>query len=250
MQGTLDYFSVIVLGENAQEKINKYDDMLDVEPYIIYHYKDRSDLKKIRINLYKEYLKNLTSTKDINYLKKKIYDIKNMSDDEFFFSLAEYKTFDENKNILSTENIHGKWLTCEKGGKIFSSYLKGFDDKPLIETTKKEINFDSIHLNKEEVYKFSKTWDLCVDKVTPINEKEEKIVENMKKFQNYFKNFIDKDTYVKVNTSFWSYAIINEDGEWISIDDYPQFEWIMNYYDNQIKPLSDNTKITIFECTK
>ena len=40
-KGTLDYFSVLVIGQNPDEQILKFDMMEDVKnPYIIYNYSD------------------------------------------------------------------------------------------------------------------------------------------------------------------------------------------------------------------
>ena len=42
-----------------------------------------------------------------------------------------------------------------------------------------------------------------------------------------------------------------DENKWTELDETTsQFEWVKNFYDRFIKPLDDNTLLTIFECKK
>ena len=56
-----DYFSVLVIGEDPEEQMSKFDEMIDVDPYILYQYKDRSKIRKYQIDMYKNYLKTINN---------------------------------------------------------------------------------------------------------------------------------------------------------------------------------------------
>ena len=62
--------------------------------------------------------------------------------------------------------------------------------------------------------------------------------------------FETKDNYVMQSTAFWAYAFVDEN-KWTELDETTsQFEWVKNFYDRFIKPLDDNTLLTILECKK
>ena len=74
-----DYFSVLVIGENPEEQISKFDEMADAsEPYILYSYKDRSKYRKLQIEVYKTYLKSTKDLQSRNLLINKINELKNI----------------------------------------------------------------------------------------------------------------------------------------------------------------------------
>ena len=249
--GMLDYFSVIVIGDKPDEIILKYDLTEDTDkPYIIYNYSDVKKIRKERIKFYDEFLKNTNDPKIINGIKEQISNLKSMNDLEYYTYLGEVYSYDIDKNIISTENPNGKWITCEKGGKIFSNYLKDFNDNGIISAKKSEIDWGLINMREEKVNLHSRAWELCVDKIEPENDKDKNIIKNMKMYAPYFKNFKDKGEYIKMGCSFWSYGIVGSDGVWIDMENRSEFDWIINFYDRFIKDLLPDTLITIYECTK
>ena len=84
----------------------------------------------------------------------------------------------------------------------------------------------------------------------PETDKEEKIYNNMKNRTGYFQKFGTKEKYVASCTAFWGYAFLDKSG-WKELEpDQDQFEWMISYWDRFIKPLPDDTLLTIYECTK
>lgn len=248
--GMLDYFSLLVIGENPDDVVYKYDLMSDVDkPYILYKYSDITLLRNKKINIYKGLLNKIINPIERNAIDNKIKDLESMSDEDYYKSLSELNSFDSNGNIISIENPYGKWLTCEKGGKIFSRYLKDFNDNGVISTNKNQIDWSLTHMRSDKVNTYNRTWDLCVNFIKSESEKDDTIFKNMSKYKNYFESFKDKEEYVKMGCSFWTYAIIIN-GTWVDMEDKSEYVWICNFYDTFIKNLSDDTLITIYECTK
>ena len=92
--------------------------------------------------------------------------------------------------------------------------------------------------------------EMVMEGSEPQNDNETQIYENMKARTAYFEKFGSKENYVLVNTAFWGYAFVSENG-WIELeDDMDQFEWVKNFYIRFIEPLPDDTLLTIYECNK
>lgn len=248
--GMLDYFSVLVIGDNPDNEISKYDLTMDSDkPYIIYEYSDINKLRTNRMSIYNELIKTTNDVKMITAINEKINELKSMSDIDYYQELGELYSYDENMNIISNENPKGKWITCEKGGRIFSNYIKDFNGNGIQSGRKIDIDWELTNTNSDKVNTYKRTWELCIENSKPVNDKEENILKNMKNFKAYFSNFKDKNEYIKVNTSFWTYAVIYN-GEWIDMENTHEFVWVTNFYDMFIKPLPHDTLLTIYECTK
>lgn len=248
--GMFDYFSVLVIGENPDEQMYKFDMMEDTsKPYIIYSYSDLNKIRKNRIAVYEEFLTKSNDEKIIKTINENLEKLRSLSDLEFYTELGELYMYDEYKNIISTENPYGRWITCEKGGKIFSNYLKDFNGNGVISAKKKDIDWSLIHLPIEKVNLYNRTWDLCVEKITPETDKDRDIIKNMSHYKNYFSRYVDKNAYIKFSCSFWTYSVTYTGG-WTDMENRPESDWIINFYDRFIKNLPDDTLITIYECTK
>lgn len=245
-----DFFSVLVIGDNPDEIIANFNEELELEePYMLYQYKDRHIYRKKKIDIYKKLVKTVDDKNMVNMIIDKINELKSMSDEQYYLSLGELHMFDNDKNILTTENPNGKWVTCERGGRFFINKLVMLDGEYTTSTQVKNIDWEKIHFNYEEIKLFGRTWDLCVSKIKPENVGDENIISNMKQFPGYFDNYKNKEHYIKYSTSFFTNAIIIN-GEWFDMENVDYSDWILNFYDKWIKNLDKNTLITIYECIK
>jgi len=244
-----DYFSVLVIGEDPEAQISKFDEMIDVEPYVLYQYKDRSKIRKLQIEIYKNYLKTVKKLQERNLVIDKINELKKLSDEQYFLSLSELHQLDKNKNIITSDNPDGKWLTCEVGGRFYSEFLKDFNGTPITSGKRSEINWPKIHLNKDDINKYQRTWELCVEGVKTETPTDFLIVNNMRHLTDYFKNFKNKEEYIKYNSSFFTNAVVL-DGKWYDMEDNDYSNWIINYFEQFILNPHGDELITIFECTK
>jgi hypothetical protein len=70
-EGMFDFFSVLVIGNNPDDILSKYDMMLDTkESYILYKYSDIKTIRKNRIKIYKDLLEKATDPELIKSIKK------------------------------------------------------------------------------------------------------------------------------------------------------------------------------------
>lgn len=247
----LDRFSVLVIGDDPDGQINKFDSSKVVDtPYILYKYSDLHKLRKLKIKTCEELIKSIGYGKNRNLIIDHINFLKKISDEDYYYGmLSELHSFDSDKNIITVDNPDGKWIGCEKGGKIFSNYLKDNNDNGVISAKKKDIDWSLTHMRQDKVNIYNRTWDLCVDKVEPENDKDRLILKNMSLYTNLFKQFSNKEDYIKMACSFWTYAIVNN-GNWADMDLIDERIWIPNYYNQFIDKIEDDELITIYECIK
>lgn len=249
MKGTLDYFSVLVIGDEPDEQMGKFDSMTDVsKPYILYNYSDIHKLRNNKLKIYQELLKKIKNSREKELISKKIDELKELTDQEYYQQLGELNSFDEHNNIISTENPDGKWLTCEKGGRIFSKYMLDYNGNGLVSGKKEDFDWSLFHMNQERVDLYTRTWELCVDNLKPETDKDRTILKNMAPYKAIFKTFKDKTHYVKTSCSFWTYAIV-VNGVWYDMCGENSDTWICDFYNKFIKALRNDELITIYECT-
>lgn len=246
------HYVCIVAGEQPDELMKPYDINKKVEPYTLYEYKNAKKIKNIWINEYeKRLMSDNISKMEIDYINEAIDELKEMSDDEFFecIVLTNKNTFfDPDGNIKSNINQNGKWVSYNLG-KIYSIPFFTKDGREVFQAKKSEIDWDKVHLSGKEIYK--RVWEMVMEKSLPNDEQEKALFDNMKDKESYLENFKTKENYVVSNTAFWGYAFLSEETGWIDAEDsVNQFSWITEYYDKFIKNLSEDTILTIYECTK
>jgi len=247
---TLDFFSVLVIGDNPEKQMANFDVNNDLKDfYVLYKFNDMGKIRKNKISCYEELLKQQFNKNDKESIEKELHRLKSLSDEEYYQYLGELYTYDSDKNIISNENPNGKWLTSEIGGKIFSNFLKDFNDNGISTCKKSDVCWDLTHRRIDKVNLYSRTWDLCVDNKNPESDRDYRILNNMKLYSSYFKTFKDKNEYVDMSTSFWTYAII-QDGIWKDMEFENEKDWCINFYNNYVDGINADTKITIFECTR
>lgn len=246
-------FSVLVVGDDPETLMEKYDENLKVDKYIKYTYQSAKRLRENAIKLAEEIINNkdkfqLTSY-HVDYFREKANTLKNMSDFEYYSELTQGLYIDENGDAWSTENKEGKYQTCKKG-KNFSLPFLTIDGKESNSELKKNVKWDEMHMNPNTVVVYERTWDMVHGKYEPSTPNEQKIYDNMKNMTEYFSKFKDKKEYVIHNCAYWNYAIVDKNG-WHDIDEAKSpIEWVATFYPIFIEPLDDNTKLTIYECTK
>ena len=246
------FFSVMVVGDNPMDLMEKYDRAMEVEPYVKYKYLDAKKYKNVAVKAMEKVLseedKISLQPSVREALKERLKSLKNMSDFEYYRQLTDGMFYDNNGNALSEENPDGHWVTCREGGH-FSLPLKLFDGKEVYSARKGDVDWGSMHQANKSVYEAA--WEIVVEGRAPENSMEETIYESMKDKDSYFSNFKDKDEYVTYSTSFWNYAYVDEKG-WKDMDNTcggNEKKWVEEFYDNFVKDMDGNKLITIYECT-
>lgn len=248
------FFNVMVVGDNPDEIMAKYDVNRKVEPYIKYRYTDAKLLHESKIEECKKIIKLLKSRKDISHNYASIYEQRlssytNMTDFEYYTTLTADMDYDDDCNALSCENPKAEWETANIASHFALPLPVNVDGVIEYKYQAKagDVNWDLIHLSNVKQYEL--LWKLFHKEVEPSNDQEKKLYKTIKKQKKYYNTFKNMDEFVTYNASYWNYAFVTED-KWIDADGYQNFEWIKNYYERFIKTLDKNAQITIYECTK
>lgn len=242
------FFSVMVVGDNHKELMDKYSLDLEVDSYVRYEYLKADKYQSNSIKA----LDNLLSHGDEiglepqvkESLERRIKTLKGMTPFEYYRELTEGMYYDENGNALSTENPNGHWKTA-RIGKNFSLPLKLKDGTESYSAKACDIDWDAMN---EPTELYEAAWEMVVDGREPTNEQEERVYESMKDKSAYFSNFKNKEDYVTYSTSYWNYAFVNKDG-WVDMVNEDERKWINNFYDRFIATLDPNDLVTIYECS-
>ena len=242
------FFSVMVVGDNHKELMDKYSLDLEVDSYVRYEYLKADKYQSNSIKA----LDNLLSHGDEiglepqvkESLERRIKTLKGMTPFEYYRELTDGMYYDENGNALSTENPNGHWKTA-RIGKNFSLPLKLKDGTESYSAKACDIDWDAMN---EPTELYEAAWEMVVDGREPTNEQEERVYESMKDKSAYFSNFKNKEDYVTYSTSYWNYAFVNKDG-WVDMVNEDERKWINNFYDRFIATLDPNDLVTIYECS-
>lgn len=245
-----NFFSTLVIGDNPDEIISKYNINKEVnEPYIIYKYSDLHKIRKNRIKIYEEFLKTLDNPLNKAQISTQISKLENMSDEEYYNEIGDLYGYDERMNIISDDNPFGEFIFSEKGGKYFNDFLIDVNGKYTTSDIKSHIAWDKLHFNIDKLKVYDRTWELCVNKITPVDDYDKNIIKNMSNYKGYFDKFKDKNDFIAKSTSFFTFAVCTEDS-WYDADKFNNENWDIIFYDMFIKDLPDNKLITIYECWK
>jgi hypothetical protein len=242
------FFSVMVVGDNHKELMDKYSLDLEVDSYVRYEYLKADKYQSNSIKA----LDNLLSHGDEiglepqvkESLERRIKTLKGMTPFEYYRELTDGMYYDENGNALSTENPNGHWKTA-RIGKNFSLPLKLKDGTETYSAKASDIDWDAMN---EPTELYEAAWEMVVDGREPTNEQEERVYESMKDKSAYFSNFKNKEDYVTYSTSYWNYAFVNKDG-WVDMVNEDERKWINNFYDRFIATIDPNDLVTIYECS-
>ena len=208
-----------------------------------------------------------------------------MTDEELYQEAIKHCEPEElgpNGELLSTYNPDSKWDWYQVGGRYAGrivvkdgieidepSFSWGWDadsiNKVISEGNKtdsaykKDIDFSKMHRTEEDYNDAMRYWELVVEGDTPKNEDEENIIKwSFYKPEFYVERYKDKETYAECRSSFSMWAVV-KDGVWYEKGKMGMFamsdethdealDWELNFYDRFIKPLSDDTLITVVDC--
>ena len=244
------FHTVMVVGDNPEELMKKYDVSLKVTPYVKFKYLDADKMRKNACKVMQELIKNKDKFKfnemQMDYFKEKLKALNAMSSFEYYTSLTEGMYYDENGNAISEENPDGKWKTYTLG-RNFSYPLKLNNGEEAYQAKCKDVDWDKMHMNTESVKLFETIWMLAVNDDEPEDEQEAKLKEEWKSRKVYFDNFKDIDQFVAHNCAYWNYAFLDKDG-WHDVDDNSnEIEWVSTFFDKYVENLNDDDLITIYE---
>lgn len=243
----------MVVGDDPEGLMKKYDKALKVKPYIKYKYLDAEKIQKSAIKVLSGIVENsekLFITDDQkNYFKERLKSISGMSPFEYYSTITHGMYYDDEGNALSEENKEGKWDSYNIG-KNFSYPLILNNRKESYQALAKEVDWTAMHMKTDSVRLFEIIWALVMDDDDPSDEEEEKLKKLWETKKNYLKNFSNVDQFVSHNCAYWNYAYLDKNG-WVDVDDDgDEFKWVSMFFERFVEPLKDNDKITIYECSR
>lgn len=260
----ITFRTVLVVGNNADELIKKYDLDTKVEPYVKLK---RSDAGKVQKSHLKFIDSILTSDKIVlterqREVYKNIYlDIKDMDEAEYFEQATRGCTYDPNNgDAISTVNPNAfyqhamnpqKRLDATGEEHDFANPFillpeEGEEEGEIISYTAKKSEIDWKRMHMWNVALYEKAWDLCVNDEEPKNEQEKTIKDNMCQRIDYFDNFDSKEDYVNHSCSFWCYGYLDDKGYKELDHTISDKEWVKTFYDRFINPLKDDDILSLY----
>lgn len=244
------FLTVMVVGNNPEELMEKYNKALKVEPYVKFKYLDAEKMKENSSKMLTEITSNpekFTLSKfQVDYFKERLKAINAMTPFEYYTTITQGMYYDENGDALSDVNPNGKWDKYNLG-KNFSYPLKLKDGKEVYQARAKDVDWDSMHMNRDYVKLFETIWALVIDNDDPSTPEEENLKANWNTKRNYLSNFKTVDEFVSHNCAYWNYAFLSEKG-WTDVDDEEnESKWIGNFFERFIEPLKDDDLVTIYE---
>jgi hypothetical protein len=163
----MSHFTVLVIGKNQENQLEKFDENLEVERYVRYTKQQLID----RAKKYREDYKNTTYAEyladpakyalecrnegHLNYVREVFPKELLMSDEELYLKeVSDYEDIGENGEVYSTLNPNAKWDWYEEGGR-WAGYFKTADG-PKDQTTKGEVLF--AQMREEAIADAEKEW--------------------------------------------------------------------------------------------
>lgn len=244
------FFTVMVVGENHKELMDRYAIDREVEQYVKYEYLKADKYLANSIKALDNILANSDTIKLEPNVKEnlalRIKTLKKMTPFEYYRELTNGMYYDENGNALSSENPEGHWKTA-RIGRNFSLPFKLQDGSESYSAVMNKIDWEAM---SEPTALYEAAWEMVVEGREPTNKEEEQVYNSMKNKLTYFSNFKSKEEYVAYSTSYWNYAFVDKNG-WVDVDSYGgnEKEWINTFFDKFVKNINPNELLTIYECS-
>ncbi len=244
------FFSLMVVGNNPQNIIEKYSRSFKTEPYVKYKYLDAKKYQDAAIKSIKAILDNADTcglTPNVKEaLQHRIKALSSLTPFEYYRELTDGMYYDDNGNALSEENPNAKYVTC-RIGRNFCLPLKLKNGSESYSAHVEDVDWNQMHKTNQEIYMAA--WEMVMEGRKPQTDEEKAIYTSMKDKTAYFGKFDSKDDYVSYSTSYWNYAYADDKG-WIDVDDNgDEKKWIDEFYERFISQLKPNDLITIYECS-
>lgn len=262
----MSHFAVAVFTNKrttVEELLEPYDEGLAVDKYLQYTKAQlienaRRELEEIRTTTYAEYLKNPTAylekvchgdaqNKHYQFLSSEFIKRYNETDEQILqreLSYYEDDMQDQDGNVYSTYNPDSKWDWYVCGGR-FSDMLIDLDS---------EGKADELPVRKVDFIEMSR---MERESMAPY---EKAINDGFYKPEYLKRMYPNEEIYEKIQTTFWTRAVVTPDGEWHEVGKMGWFgcsseepeettKWVDTYYDRFLaKAIENDWDIHIIDC--
>jgi hypothetical protein len=249
----MSHFAVLVIGDNIDEQLEKYNEQIEMPEYVKYTKeeliaKEKEEIEEYKNGRYAEYLADPIKYAEecnnneghLKYISEDFPKKLEMNDEEIYAEATKYYEEEElgpNGEVLSTYNPDSKWDWYEVGGRYAGriavkegveidepNFSWGWDADSIAKVTangtktdsayKKDIDFSQMHRTEEDYQSSIRYWELIVEGAEPKNEEEkERIKFSFYKPEFYLERYKNKETYAECNSSFAMWAVV-KDGVW------------------------------------
>lgn len=245
------FFSLMVVGDDPEEIVEKYSSSHKTDPYVKYKYLDAKKYQKAAIKSLEKILSESDkigiSDNLVEQLRERLKVLNSMSSFDYYRELTDGLYYNEDGDALTDENPNYKFDTCRKGGN-FSLPLILKDGTEAYQAYSCDIDWEKMKEGNSELYKTA--WELVMEGREPTTEDEKTIYESMKDKETYFEKFGSKEEYVLRSSAYWNYAFTDRGGGWRCVDDKGnEVEWIKNFYKYFVEGLDGDDLVTIYECS-
>lgn len=262
----MSHFAVAVFTDDntdVEELLAPYDENITVDRYLL-HTPDelvrnaRERLEQYYVGRYTEYKKDpiayLNNHCDGNkenehykYISSEFMRLYTGADEQLLErELSDYSDdmVDENKNVYSTYNPNSKWDWYSIGGRFYSMLFDAVSGEYVDEALARDIDFIQMQH----------------DAMSSLEPYDEAINNGWFKPEYLKRKYPDTETYEKIETTFWTRAVVTPDGEWHEVGEMGWFacsseepeeiiKWVNAYYDSFIAPAIQNDwRIHIVDC--
>jgi hypothetical protein len=248
----MSHFAVLVIGDNIDEQLEKFDENLDTPRYVKYTKEQLIAEKKKEIEDYKnstyaEYLADpeayeaeCKNPNHVEYLKNDFPKKLEMTDEQIYIEAVKWYEADEigpDGEVYSSYNPNSKWDWYEIGGRYAGrlilkegvekeeepNFSWGWDAKATEEVLKEprvdtalvgNIDWTKMHLVQSKYDDAIRFWEMKIEGAKPETEEEkEQLTWDWYKPEFYTERYKNKETFAKSRSSFTMWAIV-KDGEW------------------------------------
>lgn len=228
-----------------------------------------------------KYLSECTNQNHVKYITEEFPKMLLWTDEECYQDAIKYtekENICKDGSVRSTYNPDSKWDWYQIGGRWAGLFTvkKGtpheigekswtWDEKNPYESTGDIIKCDSarikdlVFLDKEkDAQRARRFWELHVEGAEPQNDEERDMLKWARyKKEYYIETYKDKETYVRCESAFSTYAAITKDGKWHAKGKMGWFgmssdEDVVAWHDGYQKLIFDDAEeddyITIVDC--
>lgn len=248
----MSHFVVLVIGDNIDEQLEKFDENLETPRYVKYTKeqliaKERESIEDYKNKTYAKFLADpeayaadCTNESHLEYLKNEFPKKLEWNDDEVYSEAIRFYEKAEigpDGEVYSTYNPNSKWDWYQVGGRYAGRiFLKegvekefepefswGWDTKAMEEVLKeprvdtalmKDIDWSKMHNVQSRYDEAIRFWEMKVEGAEPKTEEEkEQLKWDWYKPEFFIERYKNKETFAKSRASFTMWAIV-KDGVW------------------------------------
>ena len=171
------HFTAIVVGENPDEIMEKYDLSKKVEPYVVYRLSDISKYKENALKAYQHIANSEIMPESIREeYKEKVLELEKMDDIDFYSQLTEdFELDDETGDAMCDVNPDGHYNVCRLG-KNLAMPLIDKKDQEVFQARKNELDYYTI----DKLCRINDSFKDFITKTTNVLNAQASLVDDVK----------------------------------------------------------------------